>query len=557
MNQKTTVRIPRTYDAKLDAMARVIRRWHRRMLKQNPHNPLSRRPRMEFLALTATDSFNDWAFARKGTITIQHVKITNPSSSLYCECRPGIYDDGTGLAIVVRDCTQKTSAKLEEIAEELIEEAVYGKGKGMENYYTRLAKMEKGQLRKLKTVQPLQDYNTDWKRGNHNVDQLHDVIKRCSAIIDDSSQIRNSKVKLQIVDEFRRYANTEGMIIFDYKYGIHINFAATVKHENGMSWPMYWSFYFGDHREIDPANMEKQAKKFRRMLVERSRCETAKPYTGPVLLEPTIFASELHEAMAHLLASDAILEEKATALGIESFGSQVGPEELSIFSDPNLKPWAWGHYKYDQEGVAAQRVPLIENGKHVGFLADRHGAYILSKLLKEDISAGNSITSVDDSLNEEDGFIIFNPQPRIGVFDMIWHGKTYSQRDLKKQFIKMLRQQGKKEGLVVATSGCPGYCMVEEGLTCVTYQAPYMMDLSGRKRPVTPMISSNDARHVLENIKAVTTRKEYVGHRCGDGEGMAEVRAAINCGSGIIDNLSVKPIRKDRKEKEKPQYQHW
>jgi len=557
MIQKGTVRIPRTYDAKLDAMARVIRRWHRRMLKQNPHNPLARRPRMEFLALTATDSYNDWAIARKGTITTQHVKLTNPASSLYCECRPGTYPDGTGIAFLTRDCTQKTATRLEDIAEELIEESLYGKGKGIEDYYTRLAKMEKGSLRKLKSVLPEQDYNTAWKRGNHNVDHLHDIIKRCSAIIDDSARITNSKVNLEVIDEFRRYVNTESSVIFDYRYGIHIRFSATVKHENGMSWPLYWSFYFGDHREIDLDAMEKQAKNFRKMLVDRSTCEIAKPYSGPVLLEPTIFASEIHESLVHLLASDAILEDKSTALGIESFGTQVGPEELSIFSDPSLKNWSWGFYKYDQEGVAAPRTPLIENGRHAGFLADRHGAYVLSKLVKEDIPAGNSLTSVVDSLSEEDGFVLFNPQPRIGVFDVVWNGKTHSKKELKKLFIRMLREQGLKEGLVVTTCGCPGYSFAEEGLIYVTYQAPFMMDLKGRKRPVTPMFSSGDARHNLRNIVAMTTRKDYVAHRCGDGEGMAEVRAAINCGHGIMDNMSVKPIRKDRKEKERPQYQHW
>ncbi len=553
MTQKATAKIPRTYDAKLDAMARVVRKWHRRMLKQNSHNPLSRRPRLEFLALTATDAFDDWAFARKGTITAQHVKLTNPSSSIYCECRPGTYLDGTGIAIKIRDCAQRTAAKLEEITEEMLNKAIYGKGQAMQDYYNRLGKMEKGSLLRLKSVPIEQDYQLNWKRGNHNVEVLHDIIKRCSAAIDDAPQISNSKVNLQIVDNYRRYVNSEGTILYDYQYGIHIRFAAEVEHDNGMSWPFYHSFYFGYYREIDAGAMEKAAKTFKRMLIERSKCKISPPYTGPVLLEPTILASEIHEAMVHLLASDAILEEKATALGLESFGTKVGPEELSIFSDPNLKNWAWGAYKYDQEGVAAHRTPLIKNGKHVGFLADRHGAYVLSKLLKEDIPAGNSLNAVQDTLSEEDNFTIFQPQPRIGVFDVMWNGKTFSKKNLRKRFIQLLKEQGRTEGLIAVNSGCPGYCLVPEGLTCVTYQTPYMMDLNGRTRPVTPMISTNDARTILNNIVAVTTKKEYVGHRCGDAEHMAEVRAAINCGSAILNNMHVKPIRLDRKEKEKPQ----
>jgi hypothetical protein len=256
------------------------------------------------------------------------------------------------------------------------------------------------------------------------------------------------------------------------------------------------------------------------------------------------------------MASDSVLEHKSGALGPRNFGKLVGPEELSVFSDPWVKPLEWGSFLYDQEGVAAQRTPLIENGVHVGFLADRHGAQVLSDRLKENIMPGNSATSIQE---ESDKFTVFTPQPRIGVFDVVWNGERYSKKDLKALYIQMLKEKGLKEGLFAANIGCPGYSFLEEGVTCVVYNAPIILDLKGRTQPVTPMISTNAARHVLSNIYAMGTKKDYVAHRCGDAESMAEVRAGIFCSRGIIDDLSVSPLIVDKKEKEQEgkKKSHW
>jgi TldD protein len=56
-------------------------------------------------------------------------------------------------------------------------------------------------------------------------------------------------------------------------------------------------------------------------------------------------------------------------------GQSVLPSFLSVYSDPTLKKLAnvelMGHYLYDDEGVKARRVTVVENGILRNFLVDR------------------------------------------------------------------------------------------------------------------------------------------------------------------------------------------
>lgn len=535
--------IPRSQEPKLDALARVVRNRAFRKLKQNRYNRLNIVPRIEFLALTETESYSDEMTGTSGAITAMHAKPTYPETSVFCEMRIGT-GAGTGIAYTIKSSPASNGVRqLEAIVDGAVKDAVRI---AMQDYYVRLgrsANIQDETMKQLKPVEPHQSIHR-FVRGNHNVKALHDIIKKCSKIISGHDSAVKNQVRIRVVDTARRYVNSEGTVIKDSFYGIHAKFSLVFEDSKGMHWPVYQDFYFTHpQKEINVNKMENEARKFADTAMQRIDCDAAPPYYGPVLLEPAIFTSELHEALVHLLASDVVLDEYGAALGIQSFKMPVAPEALSVYSDPRLNFGNdWGFYLYDQEGVVSQKVPLIEKGVHVGFLADRHGAKVLSDLLGVDIPAGSSLTEV---INTEDGFYVFSPQPRINVLDVQWSGARCTKKMLRQRFIALLKEKGLKEGLYVAKLGCPGYCF-DKGETHVAYLAPYMMDLKGNLRPVRPMESVNTARHVLNNIVAVGSSKEYCPHRCGDGDYMAVVRAAIASGPAIIDNMNVMPIEGDR-----------
>lgn len=79
-----------------------------------------------------------------------------------------------------------------------------------------------------------------------------------------------------------------------------------------------------------------------------------------------------HEAFGHFSEAD-IIENNHSMRQKMKIGEKLGNEIVTIIDDPTI-PNQLGHYRYDDEGVAACRAPLLENGILVGRLHSRRTA---------------------------------------------------------------------------------------------------------------------------------------------------------------------------------------
>jgi len=102
----------------------------------------------------------------------------------------------------------------------------------------------------------------------------------------------------------------------------------------------------------------------------------ADPYVGPAILQGRASGVFFHEVFGHRIEGH---RQKDTSQG-RTFASYVGkdiaPDWLSVYDNPSLVTLNGvqlnGFYRYDDEGVRAQKVPLVERGKFVGFLMGRN-----------------------------------------------------------------------------------------------------------------------------------------------------------------------------------------
>jgi len=97
----------------------------------------------------------------------------------------------------------------------------------------------------------------------------------------------------------------------------------------------------------------------------------AKP--APAGKMPVVMASEaggtmVHEACGHGLEADLVQKELSVYAGKK--GQLVASEEVSVFDDATIDT-RYGSYRFDDEGVPARRVNLIENGVLTDFMYDR------------------------------------------------------------------------------------------------------------------------------------------------------------------------------------------
>ncbi|MGI5835554.1 MAG: TldD/PmbA family protein, partial [Chloroflexota bacterium] len=103
-----------------------------------------------------------------------------------------------------------------------------------------------------------------------------------------------------------------------------------------------------------------------------------------VILDPTQLALQIHESCGHPIELDRALGTEASYAGTSFLtadklgGFRYGSDIVNIVADATV-PGGLGTFGFDDEGVAAQRVPIIQNGIFVNYLTSRETATVLGQ----------------------------------------------------------------------------------------------------------------------------------------------------------------------------------
>ncbi len=163
------------------------------------------------------------------------------------------------------------------------------------------------------------------------------------------------------------------------------------------------------------------------------KAPAADPFVGPAILSGRAAGVFFHEIFGHRIEGHRQKDESEGQTFTKSVGKPVLPEFLSVIFDPTRVEFQGsalnGTYSYDDEGVKAQPVTVVENGILKTFLMSRspidgfphsngHGRR----------SPGNEIVSRQSNLFVESS-------------------KKVSDAELRKMLIEEVKSQGKPYGL--------------------------------------------------------------------------------------------------------------
>ncbi len=99
------------------------------------------------------------------------------------------------------------------------------------------------------------------------------------------------------------------------------------------------------------------------------------PYVGPAILSGRAAAVFFHEIFGHRVEGHRLKQVTDAQTFRNRVGQEILPPFLSVHDDPTLAAYAdqdlRGHYSFDDQGVRAERVPLVEDGVLAGFLQSR------------------------------------------------------------------------------------------------------------------------------------------------------------------------------------------
>ena len=176
--------------------------------------------------------------------------------------------------------------------------------------------------------------------------------------------------------ETRWYVNSDGSEIALSRPFYHLFLRAQTKADDGMDLPRYESFFAFAPEGLpsDTAVLNTVAK----MIADLHALRVAPivdPYTGPAVLSGRASGVFFHEVFGHRIEGHRQKAEHEGQTFKKKVGEKMLPENFTVVSDPTVRRLGAadlaGFYDFDNEGVQAQRVTVVDRGIFRSFLMSR------------------------------------------------------------------------------------------------------------------------------------------------------------------------------------------
>ncbi len=201
-------------------------------------------------------------------------------------------------------------------------------------------------------------------------------LEKYTAPFSQSTHIYSADARVSANVETRWYVNSEGTEIRTSQPYYRLFISALTKAEDGMELPRYESFFsFTPEGLPDDDSILKVVEEMVQDLEALRVAPVVDPYTGPAILSGRASAVFFHEILGHRVEGHRQKEEDDAQTFKKMVNRKVLPEIFSVVFDPTVKRIESmdlvGSYRIDNQGVKAQRVPVIENGVLKNFLMSR------------------------------------------------------------------------------------------------------------------------------------------------------------------------------------------
>ncbi len=203
-----------------------------------------------------------------------------------------------------------------------------------------------------------------------------DRIRGISALAREFPLIYGSSVTVGAYAGTRRLVTSEGAQLKTAQTRYRITLSAATKAEDGMDLGQSVDFN-GATPDRLPGDKE-LADAFRAIIgqvLALREAPLAEPYIGPAILRNRAAGVFFHEIFGHRIEGHRQKDVTEGQTFTKKIGHVVLPEFINVYDDPTVAALAGvdlrGHYLYDDEGVQASRVTLVDSGILQTFLMSR------------------------------------------------------------------------------------------------------------------------------------------------------------------------------------------
>lgn len=281
------------------------------------------------------------------------------------------------------------------------------------------------------------------KRNEFKVDtsKWSNLARELSGMFNAHPLIFGASVRFNTEIKHKYYVNTEGSKMSWSETNARIFVNAYTKADDGMTLPLYRSYFAFTPEELPSKELiAKDIEDMISLLNDLRNAPIAETFTGPAILSGEAAGVFFHEIFGHRVEGHREKDPNSSQTFKKSIGRKILPDFIDVVFDPtknvlNGTPLS-GYYKYDDEGVTAEKVVTVKDGVFSNFLMSR--------------SPIEGFSHSNGHGRRQQGFQVVSRQSNM----IVTSSKTVKNEDLRENLREEIIKQNKDYGLLfVEVSG--------------------------------------------------------------------------------------------------------
>ncbi len=307
-------------------------------------------------------------------------------------------------------------------------------------------------------------------------------LKRASAKFKQFPHLRESSMELVATTTHRYFVNSDGTKIEDDRREYRIDCNAEALCDDGMVVWLYDNIYVPSAGDLpDQARLDNMVNNLGKSVEALRTAPKAEPYAGPAILQARAAAVFFHETFGHRVEGHRQKDNSEGQTFTKKIGFQVMPAFISVVDDPTRQMLGnqrlTGYYRFDDEGVPAQKVVLVNKGILKTFLLSR------SPILGFPHSNGHGRCSPT-----------YAPVARQANL-IVESSKAVPYKQLREMLLAEVKKQGKPYGLI--------FDQLSGGFTTTSRSQPQAYELKPLR--VTRVFADGKPDQLLRGVNLVGT----------------------------------------------------
>ena len=360
-------------------------------------------------------------------------------------------------------------------------------------------------------------------------------VRKYTAPFQRYGNIYQASASLNATTETRWYVSTDGSRIQTSQTSYRLMIYGFTKADDGMELPRYETYFsFTPEGLPDDATVLKAVDKVIADLKALKTAPIVDPYVGPAILSGRATGVFFHEVFGHRLEGHRNKGEEQSQTFKKFLNDRVLPDFISVYSDPTLRRRSGidlnGSYSFDNQGVKARRVTVVDKG-----------------ILKTFLMSRTPIEGFPESNGhgrKQAGYFPVARQSNL----IVTASAAVSRAELKKKLLEEVKKQGKSFGLLFDDIQ-GGFTMTGRTIPNAFNVLPvmvYRIYLDGREELVRGVDLIGTPLTVFTRIIAADDDVTVFNGTCGAESGGVPVSAS---GPGLL--VSQLEVQKKQKSQER------